>query len=301
LKVGFIGLGAIGFPIAEHIAVKTGALQFFARKESVITRAIGFGGKSVKSIAELGRNIDTAIIFVNTYRQCHECVDGLLQTMQEGGIIVIGSTIAPQEMESIENQCRPKGITAVAAPVTGGLRGAIDATLTAVVSGADGALAECMPLFKCYTAKVIHAGSEIGSAHTLKALIQLLVSINAVAMSEVYSLGVSCGIDPEIIYDTVTNSAGTSRIFENRGKTAINRDFSKRGTIAIINKDLEICNQMAMSAHAPLFLGSVCKQLFSSAARSIDSEEDFSAIIKIYERLTMNAAKELDETKRRCT
>jgi 3-hydroxyisobutyrate dehydrogenase-like beta-hydroxyacid dehydrogenase len=285
MTVGFIGLGTIGFPIAKHIALKQGSLLFYARRQDVIAAAKAFGGEATASVAELGSRADVVVIFVNTYSQCLDCVDELLTTMK-GGIIAIGATISPGEMEHIEKLCVEKGIGAVATPVTGGVQGAKDASLTVITSGDAQLIKRCQAIFSCYAAKIVRAGDRIAAAHSLKALVQLLVSINTVAMSEAYQLGMSYGIDPEIIYDTVVNSAGTSRVFENRGQTVLDRDFSKRGTISIINKDLEICSQMAMRTHIPLFLGSVCKQLFSAAVRGIDVDEDFSAIVKVYENLT---------------
>ena len=136
-----------------------------------------------------------------------------------------------------------------------------------------------------YSKKIVYVDEKPGQAEVLKALVQLLVGINSVAMSEAMTLGVKAGLDPETIYDTITNSAGTSRIFENRGQKVMDRDFNKRGTINIINKDLTIASKLAFDKKSPLFLGAIAKQMFQIASHQNDPLEDFNAVVKVYESM----------------
>ncbi len=280
MSVGIIGTGAIGLPIAKRILSGGFSLNFSARKENVCNELCECGAKSFEDPESLGSECDTVFIFVNTFEQCEECVSKLLKTMC-GGIIVIGATISPEQMEYLDKICREKSVKTIAAPVTGGVKGAIEGTLTIILSGNKNDVDAVSEYTKTFGKNLYFLGEKIGFAHTMKALVQLLVGINTVATAEALILGQKNGLEPQQIYDVISNSAGTSRIFENRACTMIKGDFSKRGTINILQKDLKISKKMAMDSNVPLVLGDVCSRLFNVGANVLDGEEDFSAIIKL--------------------
>lgn len=284
MDVGFIGLGAIGYPIFRHVLEKN-TVKFFARREDVINNAKQDGGIFLPSVRQVAQETDRIILFVNTFAQCQDCVNQIISAGKSGITVLIGATVAPAEVASLRYQCSSYGIAIVDGPVTGGVKGAIDGTLTTMISGAEKDKEVFRPIVETYSKKIVDVGSEVGQAEVLKALVQLLVGINTVAMSEAFTLGVKSGLDPEIIYDTITNSAGTSRIFENRGEKVMDRDFNKRGTIDIINKDMTICSQLAFDKKSPMFLGAVTKQMFQIAASQNDPTEDFNAVVKVYENM----------------
>lgn len=281
-KIGIIGLGAMGFPIAEHIAASGYPLYFFARKQDVIERAEKFGATFIPTIEELGSYAETVIILVNTFSQCVECLNKLLRGMKKGTII-IESTISHKEMEHIEKMCEPNGINVIDAPISGGVRGAVSGNLTLMAAGDKELVDSYIPLFQTYSKKIVYAGNKVGKAQILKSVNQLLVGIHTIALAEAYSLGIKSGINPKVIYETIVESAGNSKIFENRGKTIIERNFVRRSSLNIQKKDLNICEQLAAENNAPLLVGTLCKQLFELAAGKFDPEEDISAVIKIYE------------------
>ncbi|MBR4800619.1 MAG: NAD(P)-dependent oxidoreductase [Clostridia bacterium] len=284
MKVGFIGIGAIGYPIFQHV-VENFDVVFFARRQEVIDKATNDGGVFVPSVKDVAEQSDAIILFVNTFAQCKDCVNQILSAKNKNLAILVGATVAPFEVESLRDECSAQGVALIDGPVTGGVKGAIDATLTTMISGGKEDKELFRPIISTYSKKIVDAGDTVGQAEALKALVQLLVGINSVAMSEAFTLGVKSGLDPEIIYDTITNSAGTSRIFENRGEKVMDRDFDKRGTIEIINKDMTICSQLAFEKKSPMFLGAVAKQMFQIAASQSDPLEDFNAVVKVYEKM----------------
>lgn len=292
MNIGFIGLGAIGYPIFRHIVEKY-PVRFFARRQEVIEKARKDGGIFMPSNVALSKECDIIVVFVNTYNQCEEVVAEIASVEKTGRIVLIGATVSPLEIRDL--CAKYPEITFLDSPVTGGVKGAEDGVLTTMLSGNKSAAEKVRPIIETYSNKIIYVDEFAGQAEVLKALVQLLVGINSVAMSEAMTLGVKAGLPPEMIYDTITNSAGTSRIFENRGQKVIARDFNKRGTINIINKDLTIASQLAMEKRAPMFLGAIAKQMFQIAAHQNDPLEDFNAVIKVYENMAGVQVKSTDK------
>ncbi len=283
MNVGIIGTGAIGLPIAERIIDGGFELNFYARRQEIIDGLCAKGAKFCENAEALGAKCDTVLLFVNTYDQCVECTEELLKSMN-GGIIAVGATISPKQMAQLQKLCAEKNVAAIACPVTGGVKGAREGTLTIILSGDEKAVEALTPCFNTFGKNLYMLGEDIGRAHIMKSLVQLLVGINTVATAEVLMLGKKSGLDPEKIYETVCNSAGTSRIFENRACTMIEGDFRRRGTVSILQKDLKISKELALDNNVPLLLGDAVSRLFGIGAQMLDCTEDFSAIAKLYEQ-----------------
>lgn len=283
MNIGIIGTGAIGLPIAERIIAGGFELNFYARRQNVIDGLCAKGALFFENAEKLGEKCDAVLLFVNTFDQCVECTEELLKSMKEG-IIAVGATISPKQMAQIQMMCAEKGVTAIACPVTGGVKGAREGTLTIILSGDKKAIGAFEPCMRTFGKNLYVLGEDIGLAHIMKSLVQLLVGINTVATAEVMMLGKKSGLDPEKIYETVCNSAGTSRIFENRACTMIEGDFRRRGTVSILQKDLKISKELALDNNVPLLLGDAASRLFGIGAQMLDCDEDFSAIAKLYEQ-----------------
>ena len=282
MKIGLIGPGRMGLPMSERLIEKGYDLRFYARKSEVIDHLSHKGGKYA-CIKELGKECDVVLFVLNTFEQCQICLDELLLTLTRG-IVVVHSTISPSEMELLGKTCNKMGIDFVAAPLTGGVAGAKQGSLTVLVGGSDNCLEELHPIFNAIGSNIVHTGLSYSSAASMKLLVQLLVGINTVATAETLILGMKSGLDPELIYSTICSSAGESRIFQNRANTIINRNFSSRGTVDIMQKDLKYCVEEANKKECMLPLVQLAHNIFSIGSNTLaDTSEDFSAIVKVYE------------------
>lgn len=281
MNIGIIGTGAIGLPIAQNIKNKYGELSFYARNASVIQQ-LKTCGLIYKNKKELSETQDVILLFVNDFNQCYECLMELIQ-YNFSGILIIGSTIAPKEMIELDCICKKNNIQILAAPVTGGVSGAEQGALTIIVSGKYDIYLTVNKFLEMYGSKIVFMGEKIELAHSMKALVQFLVGINTIGTAEVLTLGYKAGLDLKLVKEVIKHSAGTSRIFENRCNTILNRDFHKRGTIAILNKDLDIVSQMQNNTNAILPLANICSEIFKIGNNNLNNEEDFSSIIKLYE------------------
>lgn len=273
-SVAFIGLGSIGFHIAKHISGRY-KVYFYARRPEVIREA-SFG-IYCDSIEELTKNSSVLVLFVGDYGQCREC---LLKT-DFGYVtkVVVGSTISPQDVKRLSDEF-PAVI--VDAPVSGGVTGAVDATLISMVSGDPEVVESVLPILGTYSKKIIRAGEESGKAEILKSVIQLMVGINTVAACEAMAFAGSLGLDLDQVYDAVVNSAGYTKVFENRGKTLIAEDYHKRASMQVMRKDLNIVKQLSESAGVRLYLADVASKLYDDAEGVIPDDLDFTAVFKMY-------------------
>lgn len=282
MTVGIVGTGAIGFPIAEQIIKHGFELLFYARREEVIAELRERGAEYV-SMCELGKRSDVVLLFPNTYEQCLECTEEILTGMDKG-VIVVGATISPEEMVTLTGICAKRGVETVAAPVTGGVKGAKEGTLTVITSGRKETVDAVSPVLSTFGNNIVYVSDNIGAGFTMKLLVQLLVGINTVATGEALVLGVKNGLDPRLVYDTLCKSAGTSRIFENRGSTILERNFDKRGTIDILCKDITYSAELASRSGCPIMLGQACANVCRIGQNVLeDTSQDFSALVKLYE------------------
>lgn len=283
-NIGIIGTGAIGLPIAKRIINAGYKLNFYARKNYTINELIEYGGCYFDDIKKVGKNSNIIFLFVRNYEDCCECIKELLDEMNNG-IIIIGATISPNEIIKLNDLCSAKNIDLIAAPVTGGVQGARSGTLTTIISGNSCVINQLNNIISTYSKEIIFLGNSLSLAFSMKALVQYLVAVNTITLAECYLLGVNSGLDPNSIYKVIINSSGSSKIFESRFPTIMKDDFHKRGTIGIMAKDLNIVMDMSKTSGTPLFLGALAKNLFDVSNYTLNNEEDFSAVLKLYKKI----------------
>ena len=287
IRVGLIGLGAMGFNMANNLLKADFKLTAYDIRIEAVDKAVRMGAAKANSPKEVGSNSDIVLLMVQNFTQCESCMlgkDGLLEGL-ESGIVVVTSTISPDEAKKIAAHCDKKGIKVLDCPVSGGTKGAADGSLTLMVAGQEDVYQECLPILKNLGSNLVKIGGEVGQGQAMKAVNQLLVGVHMVAMAEAMVLSAKCGLDPEIVYSVIKSSAGNSRIFEGRVPTVINRDFSTRSTLGIQFKDTDISVRTADSVKAPVFLAPVARELFKLAEAKGVNIEDSSAVIKLYEEL----------------
>lgn len=282
--IGMIGLGVMGHSVAEHILAHGYEMILYDLRPEAFNDLVARGAQSAASLPELGKHADTILLMVNTYPQCHAALTGLLETMEAGTIINL-STIAPSDAVCLQQLAADHGVSMLDCPVSGGAQGAKAGTLTLMAAGDEALLEAHRPLLRCFGQNICHAGTKAGQGQTVKAINQLLVGIHMCATAEAFTLAAQCGLDLNMVYETICASAGTSRIFENRGRYLIDRDFSTRSTLQIQLKDTDIVCQTADAAGAPAFLANTARELFKLAVNSYPPTDDSISVARLYEAL----------------
>ncbi|GAA3720278.1 NAD(P)-dependent oxidoreductase [Gordonia hankookensis] len=225
MRIGFIGLGSQGGPMARRIIDAGEEVALWGRRPETLVRYAETGAKIVGSPAEVGAASDIVCLCVVADQDVLDVAtgpDGVLSGMSNGGIIVVHSTVHPDTCQRLADTARDVGVTVVDAPVSGGGRAAETGDLLVMVGGADDDVARCLPIFEIYANPVVHLG-DLGSGQTTKLLNNLLFTANLATAVDTIGLGDALGVDTARLAEVITH--GTANSF------ALGRVASAGGTL----------------------------------------------------------------------
>ncbi len=286
-KTGFVGLGAMGEPMARNL-LKAGfplvVHDIDARKVQSLSEA---GAEVAATPQAVARETTRSICMVETTAQAEQVIAGaagFAQGAARGHTVICMSTIDPFGLRRMGEELAARGIALLDAPVSGGTTGAAAATLSVIVGGPKEIFAACEELFRAMGRNVFHVGA-LGNGLAMKLLNNMLLQVTTVAVAEAMVLGTKAGLDPRQIEEVVSVSTGHSQAFERSAPRMITRDFSPSGTTDISFKDQELETAFAKALGVPLLLANVTQQVYQMARTAGYGKEDGSAIVKVLERL----------------
>jgi 3-hydroxyisobutyrate dehydrogenase-like beta-hydroxyacid dehydrogenase len=286
-KVGFIGLGAMGGPMAANLVKHGFSLVVHDIDPGKVERLRALGAASATAADEVAVAVERTICMVETTAQAEAVIGGergIVQRARRGHIVACMSTIDPFAVRRLGEQLAARDIAMVDAPVSGGTERAASGELSVIVGGPPETVKACDDLFRAMGRNVFHVG-VLGQGLAMKLVNNMLVQVNTVAVAEALVLGVKAGLDPKTIYDVVRVSTGTSFAFDTRVPRILRRDFAPGGTVDISFKDQELETAFAKQLGVPVFLANVSQQVYQMARAAGLNKEDGSAIIKVLERL----------------
>ena len=283
-KIGMVGLGAMGHSVAENIMQNNYSMILYDIRPQAYQDLLDKGAEGAESLQELGKKADTVLLMVNTYTHCCSVMDELMKTFENGTLIIL-STIAAEDAKALEKAAAKKNCKVIDCPVSGGTAGAKAGKLTLMVGCSIDLFEKHRALLESFSEKIFHVGEHAGDGQAMKAINQLLVGVHMCATAEAFTIARQCGMDLNMVYDVICSGAGMSRIFENRGKFLIDRDFSTRSTLQIQLKDTTIACKTADSVGAPSFLGNTARELYKLALNSCPATDDSIEVVRIYEEL----------------
>lgn len=286
-KVGFIGLGAMGGPMALNL-VNAGFKLVVHDIDQTKTALLRAKGAELAATAEaVAAEVERTIVIVETTEQVQSVVAGergIIKSAKAGHIVLCMATIDPFAARALAEQLAAKGIAMIDAPVSGGTGRAQSGDLSVIVGGDAAVVAKCEDLFKPMGSRSFHVG-PLGSGLAMKLVNNMLVQVNTVAVAEAMVLGVKAGLDPQMIYDVVRVSTGASAAWELRVPRILNGDFEPGGTIDISYKDQELETAFAKRLGVPLLLANVTQQVYQMARAKGLNKQDGSAIVKVFEQM----------------
>jgi putative dehydrogenase len=284
-SVGVIGLGAIGMGVARSL-LRAGLPTHACDLRSDALEAIAKdGGVICRSPAELGASCATVIVCVVNAEQTQEVLfgaNGAVDAMPSGTVVLSCSTVAPEFAESLGARLADRGVLMLDAPVSGGAAKAAAGELTVMASGDPRAFEAAADALGAIAQKVYRLGDRPGQGSKVKMINQLLAGVHIAAAAEAMAMGIRAGVDPAVLYDVISNSAGASWMFQNRVPHILAGDYTPLSAVNIFVKDLGIVLDTAKKAVFPLPLTAAAHQLFIMAAASGHGGEDDSAVIKVY-------------------
>lgn len=294
-RVGFVGLGTMGAPMARNLA-KAGFALALANRTAGKARALakelsGGANPSVRAFDrfdEVGRESDVVVTCLPDGPQVEEALlgdGGVARAMARGGIAIDCSTIASDSARSIAERLAKLGVEFLDAPVSGGQKGAVEGTLTFFVGGDAAALERARPVFDAMGKRVTHLGAS-GSGQLGKATNQILVAGNLIAVSEALAFAQKVGLPLLPLHAALAAGAARSWALEVLGMKMIERDFQPAFAIKHQQKDLAILLRTAREKGVPLPGAALVHQLLSALEAQGRGDEGTQALLTLYEQLT---------------
>ena len=290
-KIGFIGLGIMGKPMAKNLLKAGYDLTFYARRKEVIREMQDEGATYVRSAKAVAEATDIIITIVTADAQVEEVIlgpDGVLDGASGGKLIVDMSTISPLTIRGVAEIASKHGVRVMDAPVSGGDSGAIAGTLTIIAGGDESDFARCKGIFQAMGKEenIFHVG-DVGVGQTVKIINQLIGGINMAAIAEGLVLGIHAGADPEMMRQVIGVSSGNSTLFQLRVKDFLLKDSFEPGfMLDLMKKDLGIGVDLGKALNVPVPIGAAAYQMYAAASGLGAGEQDFSAVCRAIEHLT---------------
>jgi 3-hydroxyisobutyrate dehydrogenase-like beta-hydroxyacid dehydrogenase len=285
LKVGVIGIGAMGMGIARNLQRRGYAIAVRDIRQEAQDEARALGMTPCDSSAALGRQADVAIVVVVNAQQIDEVLfgaDGLVGPDVKTRTVLLCSTIAPEDSARIAARLAQSGIAAVDAPISGGPAKADAGTMSMMIAADPDVLAALEPLLTAMAEKRFVLGAKHGDAARAKLVNNLLAGINLVAGAEALALGMKIGLDANQIFDIIRASSGNSWVFEDRMARALRDDYAPRAFAHILTKDVTLATGMAHAAGYATPLGDVALQKYRETLERGWAELDDAAVLKTY-------------------
>jgi 2-hydroxymethylglutarate dehydrogenase len=287
VKVGFIGVGNMGNPMAYNVLKTPFPMTVFDTNPRAMENLVEAGARpagSAREVVESSEIVLTSLPASPDVEASYLEPGGLVERARPGTILIDLSSVLPSTPRKIEPRARTRGVHFLEAPVSGGVTGARAATLAIMVGGEPGALELARPVLRAIGPNIFHVG-PVGAGNTVKAINNMMACVNALAMMEGVALGAKAGLDPMTIYEVVKASSGGSKALERIPRALIPRNFEPGFKVALMNKDLETFNTIAKELHVPVSFSNVAQRYQQAALAAGLGEHDTSVVMTIIERL----------------
>jgi len=294
VSVGFIGVGNMGNPMASNILKNGYRMTVFdinPRAMDNLVLAGAEGARSARQVVEHSEVTFTSLPGSPEVEASYLGADGLIDAAASGTVLVDLSSVLPSTPRKVEERCRARGVQFLEAPVSGGVTGAAAATLAVMVGGDAAVLERVRPILRAIGTNIHHVGPA-GAGNTVKAINNMLSSVNALAMMEGLALGLKAGLSLEIVHDVVKTSSGNSNALARVHRALIPRNFEPGFKVALMNKDLETFTSIAKDLHVPVSFANLAQRYQQMALAAGLGEKDTTVIFTLIEKLAALAQAE---------
>lgn len=286
-KLGFIGLGIMGKPMAGHLLAAGHTLSIYDVVPGPVKELVAKGASSGKSSKEVAQKSDIVFIMVPDTPDVAAVLfgkDGVAEGIRPGSIVVDMSSISPLATKEFAAKLNTLGVKVLDAPVSGGQVGAEKATLSIMVGGPPAVFEEIKPYFQLMGKNIVHIGGN-GDGQTCKVANQIVVALTIEAVSEALLFAAKAGADPKKVREALLGGFAQSRILELHGERMLQRNFAPGFRIRLHQKDLNLALQGARELGLSLPNTAMALQLFNAVAAQGDADLDHSAMLLALEKL----------------
>jgi len=287
MKIGFIGLGIMGKPMAKNLLKAEYQLVVHDINPSPVKELATAGAEAASSAKEVAQKADVVITMLPNSPHVKEVVmgpNGVLEGGKPGMIIMDMSSIAPLAAKEVAAKAAEKGIDMLDAPVSGGEPKAIDGTLSIMVGGNKEVFEKCKGLLSKMGTSIVLCG-DIGAGNVTKLANQIIVALNIAAMSEALVLGAKAGVNPETIFKAIRGGLAGSTVLEAKTPMVLSGNFKPGFRIELHIKDLANAIDTAHEVGVPLPLTSQAMEIMQTLKVDGKAGNDHSGIVQFYENL----------------
>ncbi len=284
MKIGFIGLGIMGRPMALNL--KAAGHDLVVPERRSLTQEIRAAATVVGDAAHVAEQADVIIVMVPDTPDVEGVLfghHGVAEGLAKGKLVIDMSSISPIATKDYAARINALGCEYLDAPVSGGEVGAKNAALTIMVGGPDSAFQKALPLFEAMGKNITHVGVENGAGQTCKVCNQIIVALNIQAVSEALTFARKAGADPAKVRQALMGGFASSRILEVHAERMINRTFAPGFRIKLHQKDLNLALSSAKEMGMALPNTAVAQQMFSVVTAAGGAELDHSAMVQAIE------------------
>ena len=288
VKVGFIGVGNMGNPMAGNVLKQGFAMTVFDLNPKAMENLIQGGATragSAQDVVDSSEIVLTSLPASPDVEAMYLNAGGLVDRAKPGTILIDLSSVLPSTPRKIEPRAKARGVHFLEAPVSGGVSGARAATLAIMVGGEAEPLERAKPVLRAIGPNIFHVG-PVGAGNIVKAINNMMACVNGLAMMEGLAVGVKAGLDPMTVYEVVKASSGGSKALERIPRALIPRDFEPGFKVALMNKDLETFNTIAKELHVPVSFSNNAQRYEQMALAAGLGEQDTSVVMTIIEQLS---------------
>ncbi|MFC5506550.1 MULTISPECIES: NAD(P)-dependent oxidoreductase [Hyphomicrobiales] len=291
-SIAFVGLGAMGAPMAENLVKRQFRVTGFDMRESAREALVAAGGHAAESAAAAAAGAEALVLIVVNAAQARVVLfeGGALEALAPGAVVILMATCPPGEVEAIATQVTASGRRFVDAPVSGGVVGARAATLSIMVGAPDASFAVAKPILDAMGDKVFHVGQSAGQGATVKTVNQLLCGVHIAVAAEALSLAEKAGIDGRVLFEIMGGSAASSWMLKDRGPRMHEAEPTVSSAVDIFVKDLSIVLDAGRAARTALPLAAAAHQMFLAASGLGHGGRDDSQVVRAYRALNAKPA-----------
>ena len=289
--IGFIGLGNMGLGMAANLVKAGQTVRAYDVSEAALSRATAIGAARAASVTEAVKGADAVITMLQEGNQVQEVYDEEAYTAASRSAVLIDcSTIDVATAREVANSATDHGHEMVDAPVSGGVAGAIAATLTFMVGGTDRGFAMAQPILSAMGKAVIHAGPA-GAGQAAKICNNMLLGASMIATAEAFNLALKLGLDPNVFFNISSKASGQCWSMTSYcpvpgpvPSAPSNRNYEGGFMAQLMLKDLKLAMAAAQAAGASVPMGALAENLYQNFVNLGGAPKDFSAIIKLLDR-----------------
>lgn len=287
MKIGFIGLGIMGKPMAKNLMKVGYELVVLDKNSAAVDELTSMGAESAETAADLAGKVKTIITMLPNSPHVKEVAlgeGGIIEGASEGSVLIDMSSIAPLASREIAGVLATKGVEMLDAPVSGGEPKAIEGTIAVMVGGKKTVFDANYDLMMAMAGSVVYVG-EIGAGNIAKLCNQIVVALNIAAVSEALVLAQKAGVSPDLVYQAIRGGLAGSTVMDAKAPMMMDQNFKPGFRIDLHIKDLNNVLETSRSVGVPLPLAAQVMEIMQAIKQDGCGVEDHSSIVKFYEKI----------------